>query len=120
MKKNIFILVLFFILSFILSNYYRDYIYNNKLNDFGLADIGNNILFIPSVYILILIFYKKNLFGKYIDILFHFLILTLIEVLSYFIDNIGTYDFKDIFGLAIGSLVVILLIHYELISFKKV
>lgn len=103
--SNLFLIYFFLlVLGYFLSSIYRPYIYSNKINDFGIADIGNNIVFIPSVYILLLILLKKPLIGYKADIIFHFIILSLMEILSNFIPNIGTFDLKDILGLFLGCI----------------
>lgn len=52
-KKTIIILLICLIYNFCINTFYRPYIYSNKINDYGIADIGNNISFIPGVYFLI-------------------------------------------------------------------
>lgn len=113
-KKRILLYFFFFIfLNYVLSSLYRPYIYENKINDIGLADVGNNILFVPGVYFLTLLVRGKPLYGYYKDIFLHFTLLTIFEILSYFVGGIGTYDFKDILGLLFGSVIcfVIVLLH---------
>ena len=87
----------------LINTYYRPYIYKNNLNDFGLADVGNNITFIPGTYLLLIVVRTKFLFGRYKDIFLHFIILSIVEVLSYFFKYLGNFDLKDIFGLFIGA-----------------
>jgi hypothetical protein len=111
--------ILFLLFGIILVNFYRPYIYNNKIYDFGLADVGNNIFFIPCVYFMILFFYKKNLFGKYKDIFFHFIFLTFFEILSKYFEGFGTYDLNDIFALFIGSVLTYLIVKFEESRNKK-
>ena len=100
--------ILFFCLIYniVIKTFYRPYIYSNKINDFGFADIGNNLTFIPAIYFLCFLVKGKFLFSKYKDIIFHFLFLSSIEVITAFVPNIGTFDYKDIFGLFIGSLML--------------
>jgi hypothetical protein len=85
--------------GFFVNTYYRPYIYNHNINDFGLADIGNNITFIPGTYFLLRLFNQKYIYSPKGDILFHFIALSSIEILSAFIPHIGTFDLKDIVGL---------------------
>ena len=98
-----FYLTIFYLLGLFLSSYYRPYIYSNNINDYGLADIGSNILFVPGVYFLILFIRNKPLFGLIKDIYYHLFILIIVEILSYFIDGIGTFDIKDILALPVGA-----------------
>ncbi len=112
-KKTIIILLICLVYNFYMNTFYRPYIYSNKINDFGIADIGNNISFIPGVYFLLYLFRKKYLFGKITDIVFHFCFLSIVEILSAFIPHIGTFDIKDIIGLFIGALVLYFFIKNE-------
>lgn len=111
--KNFLYFITFLTINIILVNIYRPYIYINKIYDFGFADVGNNIFFIPCVYFMTLFFSKKNIWGKYKDIYFHFLILTFFEILSKYIEGIGTYDSKDILALFIGSIITYLIVKFE-------
>ncbi len=100
----IFICFLFILINFLIVSIYRPFIYSSKINDFGFADIGNNLLFIPTVYIFLHITKTKFIFDKYKDITLHFFILSFVEVLSYFFKGIGTFDFKDILALFFGAI----------------
>lgn len=110
--------ILFIVLSFFLSSIYRPYIYKNNINDFGIADIGNNIFFIPCAYFLIIISRKKPLLGKYKDLYLHTLTLIFVEILSKYIKGIGTFDVKDILALIFGGFLtfIILKIHEKTTS----
>jgi len=104
----------FLIINYVLSSIYRPFIYNNKINDYGLADIGNNITFVPGTYFMVLLFRKKPFFGFYKDIYFHTSFLILVEVLSKYIKGIGTFDYKDIFGLLFGAFLTYLIVKSSL------
>lgn len=99
------IIIFSFSYGFLINNFYRPYIYKNNINDFGFADIGNNIIFIPGVYFLLIALKTKFLLGRYKDIFLHFTILSIVEVLSYFFKYLGNFDLKDIFGLFIGAVI---------------
>lgn len=61
-RKKCIILIMFCLAyNYIVNNYYRPYIYINKINDFGIADIGNNFTFIPGTYF-VYFFSIRNLF----------------------------------------------------------
>lgn len=92
--------------GFLVNIYYRPYIYCHKINDFGLADIGNNITFIPGTYFLLRLFNQKYIYSKKGDIIFHFIALSSLEILSAFIPYIGTFDIKDIVGLFVGAFIL--------------
>ena len=111
-KKEIIIYtIILIIIGFILSSIYRPYVYSNNINDFGIADIGNNVIFIPAVYFLTILINKKPIFGIFKDIIFHTSALMIVEILSYFIKGIGTFDYKDLFGLLIGAGITIIVMR---------
>lgn len=112
-KKVFFILCICLIYNTTVNTFYRPYIYSNKINDFGLADIGNNITFIPAVYFLYFLLKNQFIFSKYKDIVFHFCILITVEIMSAFIPHIGTFDIKDIFGLLFGTLILYFFVANE-------
>ena len=119
-KKNIFFGLSFcLIYNFLINVYYRPYIYSNHIDDYGLADIGNNITFIPGVYLFLYLVTNKFLFSKTKDILLHFFILSIVEILSLFIPKFGTFDFKDIFGLGVGSILLFVFVKGKQIKMKK-
>jgi hypothetical protein len=101
------------IYGFFVNTYYRPYIYSHKINDFGLADIGNNITFIPGTYFLLRLFDQKHIYSKKEDIIFPFIALSSLEILSAFIPHIGTFDIKDIVGLLVGALILNYIIKDE-------
>jgi glycopeptide antibiotics resistance protein len=112
-KKYFCYLLLCLAYNYLITSYYRPYIYRYEINDFGLADIGNNISFIPGVYLLMRLFNQKYIYSKKGDILFHFIVLSFLEILSGFIPHIGTFDIKDIIGLFVGALILYFFIGDE-------
>ncbi len=119
-KQNFILIVLLYLISVFITTIYRRYIYKYKKEDvFLLADIGNNILFVPSIYLLTILINKKPFYGKYIDIIFIFLIFSFIEITSKFVKGIGTYDIKDIVGLFIGAIIAFLLLKFNIINVPK-
>ncbi len=114
LKYSIVYFIIFLVINYVLSSIYRPFIYSNSINDYGLADVGNNIIFIPGVYFMVLCLRKKPFFGFYKDIYFHLLFLTIVEVLSKYIKGIGTFDYKDIVGLLLGGVITILIVKIHL------
>lgn len=112
-KRNIIILIVCFVYSLLINSIYRPYIYINRINDFGIADIGNNLAFIPGVYFLSNIIRKKYVISKYNDIWLCFLLFSTVELISYFLPFIGAFDMKDIFGLLIGAVILFFLVKNE-------
>lgn len=99
-KKNS-VIFLFFLLSFVLVNYYRPIKVNYGYNDFGIADSGSGMISLIIVYLVvsrrkITYFESRNLAIAVFSIYFFQ------EVLSYFINSIGTFDFKDIIYYLLG------------------
>ena len=64
MKKIILVVLLLVFIAYgaFINTFYRPY--NNDM----FSDIGNNIVFIPTVYIMTLLFYGKYILGWYKDI----------------------------------------------------
>ena len=119
-RRTIAFYMLFFLLmGLVLSNWYRPYIYSHEINDYGLADIGNNISFVPGVYFLLLLVRQKFYFGTLKDILWHTTILIFLETASLFVRGIGTFDFKDIIGLLIGAGITYLIMKNKRVLVKS-
>lgn len=112
-KRNLIILIVCFIYSLLINTFYRPYIYINHLSDFGIADIGNNLAFIPGVYFLTNIIRNKYIISKYYDIWLCLLLFGTIEFFSYFFPFLGTFDIKDVFGLLIGAIILFYLVKNE-------
>jgi len=117
LKHIISYFLIFLVINYFLSSIYRPFIYSNNINDYGLADIGNNITFVPGAYFMVLLFRKKPFFGFYKDIYFHTSFLIIVEILSKYIKGIGTFDYKDIIGLFFGAFITYLIVKSNL---KKV
>jgi hypothetical protein len=103
MKKILYYFMFFLFTCIVINTFYRPYIYSNKIYDYGIADIGNNLFFIPAIYLMTILIYKKPIFGYVKDIYFHLFILILIEILSNYIRFIGTFDVRDILALFVGA-----------------
>ena len=109
-RKIILIFLICLIYNFTINTFYRPYIYLNKINDFGIADIGNNITFIPGCYIFLYFFKKNFILSRKFDVWLYFGILSFIEILSAFLPHLVTCDIKDIIGLFLGALILYLFI----------
>lgn len=100
----------FLTIGYLLNSQYRPFVYKHEISDLGLADIGNNIIFIPCAYFIILFFRRKPFYGIYADLIFYFTFLVSIEILSFLFQIFGIFDAKDILGLAIGGMITFTLI----------
>tara|TARA_R110002051_G_C8756849_1_gene501062 strand:- start:2305 stop:2640 length:336 start_codon:yes stop_codon:yes gene_type:complete len=95
----------------LISTPYRNYIYTNKIEDFGLADVGNNIFAVTVISLISWIGAFKFSNNKIIDILIFTAIYIVLEILSYFFSIFGTFDYKDIIALLCGSFLAIVLLY---------
>jgi hypothetical protein len=102
-QKVLYYFLIFIIASTLINTFYRPYIYSNNIYDYGFADIGNNLFFIPGIYFMTLVLWKKPIFGYIKDIYFHLFILIFLEILSNYIRFIGTFDIRDILALFAGA-----------------
>lgn len=73
-----------------------------------ISDIGNNMLFVPGAYCLTYLMRSKFFISRVGDIFFYFFVLTIIELLSFYIKKLGVFDYKDIIGLFIGTMITYL------------
>lgn len=118
-RKIAFYMLFFLLMGLVLSSWYRPYIYSHEINDYGLADIGNNISFVPGVYFLLLLVRQKFYFGTLKDIFLHTTILIFLEMASLIVRGIGTFDFKDIIGLLIGAGITYLIMNNKRVTVKS-
>jgi antibiotic biosynthesis monooxygenase (ABM) superfamily enzyme len=118
---SIIIIVGLYFTGLIINTCYRPWVYENGNNDFGLADIGGNFIFVPIISFASWIFSfspTKNK-QKQKDLLIFCSIYILLEIASYFIPFIGTFDFKDFVGLIFGYFIsVFLLWIYNTLSLE--
>lgn len=111
MVKRIIILMVLLGYGILINSIVRPYIYKNNLNDLGISDMGNNIIFIPALSLLNDIFVRKYIINKTFTNIIHFLVLSLMEILSIRYEVLGVYDFVDIIGLFIGLLISMFINH---------
>jgi len=109
-KRSIIILLTLLGIGIFLSNHYRSYIYSNNLNDFGLADVGANVIVVPILFIFLHIFEIKLSNNKYKSLTIVTIFYISAEILSFFVPQIGTFDMLDIVGYIIGSCISFLAI----------
>ncbi len=107
-----------FILSFLFTEIgrriYRPYIYENKIDDYGLADsVGNWGGIIVQVFFGLAIFNPNKKKGIRLIVFFTFGYI-IYEILQPYMPR-GVFDWKDVYGTFIGgfiSLLVLLILHY--------
>jgi len=113
-----------FLLSFALTEIgryiYRPYIYENNINDFGIADsMGNLGGIVVQIFFGLSFFNPGKKKGIYL-ITFFVVGYIVYEILQPYLPK-GTFDWRDIYGTLIGavfSLLLFLLIH-ALMGIKK-
>ena len=110
-REKVLFALTFYAIGLLLSSFYRPYIYQNNIQDFGIADIGNNIVFVPGVYFLWSLILRKPTLGIYKDIILLTSFLIVFEILSFYVNGIGTFDLKDILGLFIGAGITCLIVR---------
>jgi hypothetical protein len=86
----------FLLLGLLLSHFYRPFIYQNKIFDFGIADVGSNLFVIPVTLILLSILNLCNSKNSKQILLILVFISVSHEILSYYFNYFGTFDWKDI------------------------
>jgi Na+/H+ antiporter NhaC len=109
MVKNniyrIFSIIILFIISYVLVNFYRPFKASNTFNDFGIADSGSGMISLIIVYLAVSKTKSTYTESKNLAIVIFLLYFTQ-EVLSYFFKSIGTYDFKDIVYYVLGFIII--------------
>jgi len=101
-----------FLISFVITeigrSVYRPYIYNNKINDFGIADsIGNSGGIIVQIFFSLAILNSTKKKGVRV-IGFLTIGYILYEIIQPFLPK-GVFDWKDIYGTLIGGIIGLLL-----------
>jgi hypothetical protein len=108
---------IFYFITFLLSSglteigryVYRPYIYENKINDFGIADaMGNLGGIIVQIFFMLLIFNSPK--EKSLRVVIFLVIgYILYEIVQPYLPK-GVFDWKDIYGTLVGGLISLLLL----------
>ena len=105
--------IFFLVLTEVGRYIYRPYIYENNINDYGIADsMGNWGGIIVQLFFGLTIFNSARIKGLRL-IAFFVLGYVVYEILQLFLPR-GTFDFKDVYGTIIGGFIgmfLFLLIH---------
>lgn len=113
MKIKIFVLfLLFFCMTVFLGNYYRPYVYSNKINDYGLADVGYNIIAVVNMSLLSWLGFYKFTKNKIIDICINTGFYLFFELLSYKLSLFGVFDIKDCYALIFSGLLSLVFLYF--------
>lgn len=110
---------IFLCLTFISSSVYRSYIYNNDINDYGLADTFPNI---GAVITASFLFMGKAQYEERRDELIVILGSVLGFIVYEFIQiklSISTFDWKDIIGTIVGGIITFIIHKFLTIQLKS-
>lgn len=88
-----------------LSNVYRKTLYLSGQNNF-IADAGANLLVVSTMCSLFWLVGKRITKSYTFDILIFLSFYELIELASFYLPILGTFDWKDLIAYAMGALVV--------------
>lgn len=106
----LYILLIFLLFSvYFIGNIYRPYVFDNNINDFGLADVGYNPIAVTNMAILRWLGFYKLTSNKVLDIFINTFILISFEILSFFFNIFGVFDLKDIIALLFSLLFSLIL-----------
>ncbi|MCT4592680.1 MAG: hypothetical protein N4A57_00180 [Anaeromicrobium sp.] len=107
---------LFLFLTSILGSVYRSYIYNNNINDYGLADMHTNIGSVVTASFLFMgyVQYKeyKDELKVILGVVLGFIVYEVIQSAPL----IGVFDWKDVIGTIIGGILTFVI--HKLITIK--
>jgi hypothetical protein len=99
----------FFLLTEIGRNFYRPFIYENHIDDFGIADsIGNLGGILVQIFFGLAIF-NSQLIKSIRLITFFILGYILYEIIQPILPR-GVFDWRDIYGTLIGGIIAVLLL----------
>ena len=103
--------IFFFWLTMYLGNVYRPYIYQNNIEDYGLADVGYNIIAVVNMSLLSWTGFYRFTSNKIVDIGINTGAYLFVELMSYFTNSPGVFDIKDCIALILSGLFSLLLLH---------
>ncbi len=102
--KYILTIIISYLSGLFISVPYRDYIFLKKIDDFGLASMGSSLVSIIILCNISWIMKWKLSGNKVFDIVIITLMYIIVEISSFAIPIIGTFDYLDIIALIISSL----------------
>lgn len=103
-------------INFFFGSIYRNYIYNNNISDFGIADIHPNILGVIVATFLFLGYSKELIRYNEIKIILATTIGFIIYEFIQITPLIGIFDLHDVLGSVIGGTISLLI--YNLVCLK--
>ncbi|UMB60751.1 hypothetical protein MHL31_00725 [Lutibacter sp. A80] len=109
--------VLIISIGFILTMFYRPYVYKNKINDFGFADTIGSLVSVVGFCFFIWSFKAYSNKEKNRQIILATIIYAFVWELFGYLNIYGTFDFKDIIAGVISGIITFIL--KELIDSKN-
>jgi len=114
--QNLILFFIFIIIGNIISYIRLELIKSEQINNYGVIEFMRSVIFIPVMYLLLNIIFRKNFYGKYMDIFISLMLLLIHEIASKYINGIGTYDIKDVLGLIFGAVLTFLMVKSKIIN----
>lgn len=108
--KSLILFIILFIIGYLINNPYRDYIFSNQINDFGIADSGYSLFAVPLIFLFGNIFNVRFFSKVHLNLFTIYFIYVMHEMISYLIPYFGVFDFIDIAALTIGYLITIVVV----------
>jgi len=102
--KYILTIIISYLIGLFISVPYRNYIFLKNIDDFGLASMGSCLVSIILLCNISWVMKWKLSGNKVLDIIIIAFMYIIVEISSFAIPLIGTFDFLDIIALIISSL----------------
>lgn len=102
--KYILTIIITYLIGLCISVPYRNYIFLNNIDDFGLASMGSSLVSIILLCNISWVMKWKLSRNKVLDIIIITLMYIIVEISSFAIPIIGTFDYFDIIALMISAL----------------
>ena len=103
--KYIFTIIISYLIGLFISVPYRDFIFSNNIEDFGLASMGSSLVSIILLCNISWLMKWKLLRNKVLDIIIIMIIYEIVELSSFAFPIIGTFDYLDMFALMISAII---------------
>ena len=106
------VLMILLLCAIVLSNNYREFIYSNQINDFGIADAGGNFLVVPILAIILTLSGHRSANNQLTLVLKITLFYVGTEFLSLLFPYIGVFDIADLIAYIFGAIFTVYLFKW--------
>jgi len=113
--QNLILLFSFLIIGTAISYIRLKLIKLGQIDNYGVIEVARSVVFIPVMYLLLNNVSRKYFYRKYLDIFILLVLLLTHEILSKFMEGIGTYDSKDVIGLITGAILTAIMVKSKII-----